>query len=74
MITSVDKSMPDCNICKNVRYLVSTRLNDNGKDREAVERCDNCAVDYLNDEQAAVRARRDGIKCEVQYPCYIIKE
>ena len=59
--------MQHCEVCHDKRYLIMKR--DDG--RYAVERCDNCAVDYLNDEQAAARARKDGVRCAHQYPCYI---
>ncbi len=59
-----------CEICENRRYLVVTRSADN---RKAIERCDNCVSDVLNDSQAAELARRNSVSCESEYPCYLIE-
>ena len=58
-----------CPACGGKAYFVAERSDG----REAIERCDVCAVDVLSDEQAAVLARHDGIACEETYPCYLIK-
>ncbi len=55
-----------CRVCSGYHYLIATRIDD----RLAVERCDACSLD-LNDTQAADLARRDGIECESDYPCYL---
>jgi hypothetical protein len=58
-----------CNVCNGKAYLICTRSDG----RKAVERCDECAMNCLSDEQAAILARYDGIDCAESYPC-IVKE
>ena len=57
-----------CMECKNKRYTIRLRSEDN---RLAVERCDECSSEILTDEQAAILARYDGVKCSEEYPCYL---
>lgn len=57
-----------CEICKNRRYLICMR--DEGV--LAVERCDECTPEYWGDEDAAILAKRDGINCMPDYPCYVL--
>jgi hypothetical protein len=58
-----------CEICEDKKYLISTR--DDGK--EAIEACDNCREDTFYDENASLLAKRDGIDCEDNYPCFVKK-
>lgn len=63
-------SLPDCNVCKEKRYLINKRVDG----FLAVERCDNCSQLHLTDEDAAHVALADGIMCRIDYPCYLIGE
>jgi len=56
-----------CAVCNDAHYLICER--DDGCD--AVERCDACS-DNFSDEEAAVWARIDGVKCALRYPCYVV--
>jgi CRISPR/Cas system-associated protein Cas10 (large subunit of type III CRISPR-Cas system) len=56
-----------CEICKDKKYLVSTR--DDGED--AIEACDNCREDNFYDEDAAKIAKLDGVDCFDIYPCFV---
>lgn len=58
-----------CDICKDKSYVVSMRSGGKHKTGLVVERCDACTLGY--DEDAAVKARADGIDCDLTYPCYV---
>ncbi len=64
-----ESKMENCEICENKRYLIATRLSDDN--RRAIERCDSCVSELLDDMQAAALARADGIQCDSDYPCYV---
>ena len=71
-VTSKGLEMVDCEVCENKRYLIATRLSDDN--RRAIERCDSCVSELLDDLQAASLARTDGINCDSTYPCYVRKD
>lgn len=62
-----------CDVCNGKHYIVSVR-DDNGEARDVIERCDNCwgVEHFLQDHDAAKLAQRDGIRCEPDYPCYVL--
>jgi len=70
------KAEAGCECCRGRGYAVFTRLNDSDGDdsagKLAVQKCDECDA-YKWDETAAVRARKDGIKCRTEYPCLLEK-
>ena len=55
-----------CEICEGKGYVVSERSDG----MLAVERCDTCEQ-FANDPEAARVATRDGIYCDLAYPCYV---
>jgi hypothetical protein len=63
----------NCKICGRKGWIISTRSDG----ARAVERCYSCQ--YYGDsdprtkfdEDVAVKARRDGIRCQLQYPCLL---
>lgn len=69
-------SVPDderkgCGVCGDKKYLISRR--DDG--RLAVERCDTCQDPAtFSDEQAAILAQADGVKCSSVYPCVLLAQ
>jgi hypothetical protein len=58
--------MAECDVCKGKQYVIAERADG----RLAVERCDTCSTDIL-DKDAAKLAIRDGIECELNYPCFL---
>lgn len=64
------KDLPDCDVCDNKRYLVCRRSDG----FLAVQRCDTCSPDWLDDEDVVEFARADGIACRNEYPCYLTNQ
>jgi len=61
-----------CQFCQDKRYVISER--DDG--RLAIERCDACSSTDserpISDCDASLLARANGIRCETNYPHYLI--
>lgn len=53
----------ECKACNGQKYVVVTML--------AIERCDECSLEKLKDEDAAILFIQNGGKCKTTYPCYI---
>jgi hypothetical protein len=57
-----------CDTCHDKRYLIVERADG----REAIERCDACALD-ITDAGAAILAARDGYLTALAYPFTMTK-
>ena len=56
-----------CKACDDKTWFVATR----SEGRLAIERCDACSEETLTDMDAAKLAQAEGIRCSLEYPCYL---